>query len=168
MEIKQTLFSKLYLSSLSLSLFFFLQTLMDWQGDSAHYKCLLHLRLSTPVAQQIKPTEESKGKPWFWSCWSNMLNICPLCKSDYKDSTKYQTELQKNVGFELLKPTEQCEITPLWPQNMSVYHRGRRKILLLSHMTCQPRAQWAMRFNKIPLGDRSFTLISSVLQCCHH
>lgn len=89
----------IYLHSPYHSLFFlslfFLQTLMDLQGDSTHYKDLLHLSLSTPVAQQDKPIGESKEKPWFWSCSSNMLNICPFCKSEYNASIKYQTKLQK-------------------------------------------------------------------------
>ncbi len=91
---------------------------------------------------------------------SQNTNIAPSTKQN-----------DKNYCFELVKPTEHCEITPLWPhckrhiQNVSVYHRGKKEIPLLSHMTCQPREQWAMCLNKM-IRDGCFTLILYSFHLC--
>lgn len=155
MEIIQT-------SSLSLSLTFFFSFsfFADSDGFARWLGSLLHLLLLSRInlSGRVKGNLDSEAVRQICWIYAHSASQNTMIASNTKQN-------HKNDCFEMLKPTEQCGITPQWPhckthsQNMSVYHRGKRQILLLSHMTCQPRAQWAMRFDKIPLGDRSFTLI---------
>lgn len=135
------------------------------------------LTVASPVAQQDKPIGESKGKPWFWSCSSNMLNICPFCKSKYNDSIKYQTESQKWLFWNAQTNRtvwDHPSVTPLQNTQSEYVCLSQRKETNpsaeshdLSTQSTVSNALWQDSSGWQKLHTH-FTLISSVLQCCHH